>query len=48
MTFATKWAYYAYNVMAFGLKNAAKVFSRIVVATFRDYIHRFFEVYFNN
>lgn len=34
--------------MPFGLKNAPAIFSRVVVATFREYIHKFFEVYFYN
>jgi len=31
--------------MPFGLKKALVVFSLIVIATFRDYIHGFLEVY---
>lgn len=44
-TFTTEWGSYAYNVMPFILKNAPIVFSRIVIAAFRDYIHKFLEVY---
>lgn len=43
-TFATEWGYFAYTVMLFGLKNAPAVFSRIVVAAFKDLIHQFIEV----
>jgi hypothetical protein len=34
--------------MPFGLKNAPTVFSRIVVATFKDFIHKFLEVYLDD
>ena len=44
-TFMTKWCSYAYNVVPFSLKNTLALFSRIVIATFRDYHHKFLEVY---
>jgi len=47
-TFTTKCGSYAYHVMSFGLKNAPLVFSRIVIATFRNYIHKFLEVYMDD
>jgi hypothetical protein len=31
--------------MSFGLKNAHVVFSRVVVAMFKELIHKFFKVY---
>jgi hypothetical protein len=34
--------------MPFGLKNAPAVFSRIVIATFREFIHKFVEVYMDD
>jgi len=34
--------------MPFGLKNSPAVFSRIVIATFRDFIHQFIEVYMDD
>ena len=34
-------------VMLFGLKNAPVIFSRIVVAAFKAFIHKFLEVYFD-
>ena len=46
MTFVTKWECYQYMVMPFGLKNAPAIFSRIVVSTFKDFIHKFPKVYF--
>jgi len=42
--FTTEWGSYVYHVMPFGLRNALGVFSRIVISTFIDYIHRFVEV----
>ena len=47
-TFTTEWGSYAYHVMPFGLKNVPQVFSTIVIATFRDYIHMFLEVYMDD
>ena len=35
-------------IMLFGLKNALAIFSRIVVSTFKDFIHKFLEVYFDD
>ena len=34
--------------MPFGLKNAPAIFSRIVVAAFKYFIHKFLEVYFDD
>ena len=34
--------------MPFGLKNAPTIFSRIVVSAFKDFIHKFLEVYFDD
>lgn len=31
--------------MIFGLKNAPKLFSCVVVVAFKDFIHKFLEVY---
>jgi hypothetical protein len=39
---------HAYDVMPFGSKNAPTIFSRIVVATFQEYIHKFFGVYLDD
>jgi hypothetical protein len=47
-TFATEWGCYQYTVMPFGLKNAPTIFSRVVVATFKEFIHKFLEVYLDD
>ena len=46
--FSTEWGCYQYTVMPFGLKNAPTIFSRIVVSAFKDFIHKFLEVYFDD
>jgi hypothetical protein len=47
-TFATEWGSYQYTVMSFGLKNAPAIFSRVVIATFKEFIHQFLEVYLDD
>ena len=47
-TFVTEWGCYQYTVMPFGLKNEPTIFSRIVVSAFKDFIHKFLEVYFDD
>ena len=47
-TFATEWGSFQYIVMPFGLKNALAIFSRVVVAIFKEFIHKFLEVYFDD
>jgi hypothetical protein len=47
-TFAIEWGSYQYIVMPFGLKNALSIFSRVVVASFKHFIHKFLEVYLDH
>jgi hypothetical protein len=47
-TFITEWASFAYNVMPFGLKKSLTVLSRFVIASFREFIHKFIEVYMDD
>jgi hypothetical protein len=35
-------------MMPFGLKNAHAIFSRVVVVAFKDFIHKFLEVYLDD
>lgn len=44
-TFTTKWGCFAYNIMLLGLTNALAIFSKIMIVAFRDFIHKFLEVY---
>jgi len=39
--FTIEWGCYVYHVMPFSLRNAPRVFSRIVISTFIYYTHRF-------
>jgi hypothetical protein len=47
-TFSTEWGSYKYKMMTFGLKNALLIFSRVVVAAFKDFIHKYLEVYLDD
>jgi hypothetical protein len=47
-TFSTEWGSYQYTVMSFGLKNALAIFSRVVIAAFKEFIHQFLEVYLDD
>jgi hypothetical protein len=35
-------------VIPFGLKNALAIFSRVVVKTFKEFLHKFLEAYFDD
>jgi hypothetical protein len=43
-TFSTKWGSYQYTIIPFGLKNTPSIFSRVVVAAFKYFIHKVLEV----
>lgn len=47
-TFAIEWGGFQYTVMPFGLKNSPAIFFRVVVATFKEFIDKFLEVYFDD
>ena len=48
MIFMIEWGCYHYTVIPFGLKNALAIFSTIVVPSFKDFIHKFLEIYFDD
>ena len=43
-TFIIEWGCFQYTIMPFRLKNAPAVFSRVVVAAFKDFIQQFLQV----
>jgi hypothetical protein len=43
-----EWESYQYTVMPFGLKNAPTIFSRLVIATFKEFIHQFLEAHLDD
>ena len=47
-TFMTEWGCFQYTVMSFGLMNAPTIFSRLVVAAFKDFIHKFLALYMDD
>ena len=47
-TFSTEWESYQYIVTPFGLKNAPAIFLRVVIASFKEFIHQFLEVYMDD
>jgi len=47
-TFTMEWGLFQYTIMPFGLKDVSTIFLRIVVATFKEYIHKFLEVYLDD
>ena len=38
-TFTTKWESYQYTIMSYVPNNAPAIFSRVVIATFKEFIH---------
>lgn len=47
-TFTMEWGSYQYTVMSFGLNYAPTIFFRVVIATFKEFIHQFLEVYLDD
>eukprot|EP00253_Pinus_taeda_P031255 PITA_31255 len=48
MTFVIEWRSFQYTVMPFGLKNVPTTSSHLAIAAFKDFIHKFLEVYFDD
>ena len=47
-TFFIEWNSFHYTLMPFGLNNEPKTNSRVLVASFKDFIHKFLEVYLDD
>src|SRR5271156_101918 len=47
-TFATEWGSFQCTVMPFGLNNALAIFPRVVVESFKEFLHKFLEAYFDD
>jgi hypothetical protein len=47
-TFVTKLGCYQYTIMSFRLKNTQTIFSRVVVSSFKEFIHKLLEVYLDD
>jgi hypothetical protein len=47
-TFSIEWGPFEYTVMPFGLNNSQAIFSRVVVAYFKDFIHTALEVFLDD
>jgi hypothetical protein len=47
-TFSIDWGSYQYIVIPFGLNNAPTIFFRVAVGAFKDFIHKFLEVYLDD
>ena len=47
-TFVIEWGCFQCTVMPFGMKNAPTIFSRVVVAAFKDFIQKFLQVYMDD
>jgi hypothetical protein len=46
--FTTEMGILSVHIMLFGLKNAPTIFSRVVIAAFKEFIHQFLEVYLDD
>lgn len=46
--FTTKSGCFQYTVIPFGLKNVLMIFSHFVVVAFKEFIHKFLEVYLDD
>jgi len=42
-----EWGCFQYTIMPFGLKNALVTFLHVVIVVFKEFIHKFLEVYFD-
>ncbi len=47
-TFLIEWGCFQYTLMPFVLKNVSTIFSCVVIPAFKEFIHKFLEVYFDD
>jgi hypothetical protein len=47
-TFSIECRSYQYTVMSFGLKNEPTIFSRVVIAACKEFVHQILEVYLDD
>ena len=47
-TFLTECGFFQYMVMPFSFNNAPTIFHRIIFVAFKEFIHKFLEVYFDD
>eukprot|EP00253_Pinus_taeda_P018710 PITA_18710 len=47
-TFMIEFGCFQYTIMPFGMKNAPTIFSCVVIAMFKEFIHKFLEIYFDD
>lgn len=48
MTFMMERGCFKYTMISFGLKNVPMISSHVVIIAFKEFIHKFLEVYFND
>ena len=48
MTFVTELELFAYTMMPFRLENSLAIFSRIIVIAFKEFMHKFLDVYLDD
>ena len=48
MTFLRELALFAYIVIPFKLENSLAIFSRIIVIAFKEFMHKFLDVYLDD
>jgi len=47
-TFIIEWGCFQYTMIPFRLKKMPTIFSHVVLAVFKEFIHQFLEVYFDH
>ena len=47
-TFTMEWGFFQYTILPFGLMNVPIIFSYLVIEAFKEFIHKFLEVHFDD